>query len=273
MAGKPFRRRDAGTLALSLITIGALASALLPTAARAQEIPPDRPRIVLPSGYVLDVEALFLDTIRRNDFASLFPPKQDVFSLEFNSGKPWATAAHQQGKLHGATIALYETGELATVAGYLDAERHGNVLTWSATGEKSLFAQYQKGRLHGLLCRFKNDSLWLVQEYRSGQLESSHLVENDEIIKSHIPAHDGKTIKDKELAAAHKDLEQALKGLAEKEIEFKKTVMNLEQQRRRLAAAGKAVQKRERINRREGERSDAIDRAIGELRKHMLLTP
>lgn len=232
----------------------------------------DDVRIVLPSGNVLDVDALFLSQIEELELSSLYPRGADVFLLQFNSGKPWALVAHDRGKLHGFTLALYETDVVATLANYQHGERHGNVLTWVPTGEKSLFAQFARGRLHGLLCRFKDDDVWLVQEYQAGQLLSSHLVEHDAIVKSHLPESDGEKIAP-ELAEAHEELERVLHELGTNEADFRKSVMKCEQQRRRLAAAANSVQARSRIQEREDDRREAFHGAIGHLRKRAGMTP
>jgi len=232
----------------------------------------DNVRIVLPSGNVLDVDALFLSQIEELELSSLYPRGADVFLLQFNSGKPWALVAHNRGKLHGFTLALYETDVVATLASYQNGERHGNVLTWVPTGEKTLFAQFARGRLHGLLCRFKDDDVWLVQEYQAGQLLSSHLVENSTIVKSHLPAADETKIAP-ELAEAHEELERVLQELAANESDFRKSVMKREQQRRRLAAAANSVQARSRIQDRDDDRREAFGGAISHLRRRAGLTP
>ncbi|MBX3411100.1 MAG: trypsin-like peptidase domain-containing protein [Pirellulales bacterium] len=228
------------------------------------------PVILLPSGTLVHIGAIFLEGV--NDFNAMFPPRVPVHVLTFNSGRPWALVSHRQGRFHGCVAALYETGVIATIANYDDAQRHGNLLTWTTTGERSVFAQYARGKLHGILCRFRDDNLSLVQEYKAGQLVSSHLVEGGEIVKNYVTA-DMPPVLDEDLAKAHADLEERLAGLADNEATFRKSVMRLEQQNRRLVAAARSVNSRSKIQSREDGRRAAFGGAIADLQTRMGMRP
>lgn len=226
----------------------------------------------LPSGTVVDIHSIFIEGVVTDDLDDLFPKRIPVWLLSYNSGRPKALAMHNRGKLHGRVLGLYETGLTATIATYDNSSRHGNLLTWTPTGQKSVFAQYARGKLHGILCRFKDDNLSLVQEYKAGQLASSHLVAGGEIVKNYVPA-DMPAELDEEFAAAHTDLEAALASLAQNEAEFRKEVMKTEQQFRRLIASVKSVDARNKIQSREDERRATFGGAIADLQKRMGTRP
>jgi S1-C subfamily serine protease len=99
--------------------------------------------ISLPSGRVVDLKVMFLDVLQSQLKGSgFFPPGQFIANLSFDSGRPYAMASEEHGKLQGPTLTLNEIGKPAIVASYAEGVVHGNLMIWNEQGARVLFAQY-----------------------------------------------------------------------------------------------------------------------------------
>ncbi|HEV2971296.1 MAG TPA: trypsin-like peptidase domain-containing protein [Pirellulales bacterium] len=230
-------------------------------------------RIVLPSGKVVDIKTDFLDELnQRLGSGTFFPTGRIVANLNYDSGKPFAHASQERGTLQGPTLALFETGKPSIVAVYVDGSLNATLLTWNENGQRSLFGHYRKGEKDGVFCLFgANDKLWLIQVYKLGKLQSSHIVEDNVIVKSFEA--DSNATRDPMLVTATSELESTFSKFKEHERKLKKAVADWDEKRRRALAAENAIAARQNIMDRESTRRANSGAVIGVLREASGLGP
>ena len=213
--------------------------------------------ILLPSGRVVDVKVMFTDVLQQQlKGTGYFPPGRFIANLNFDSGRPYAMASEEHGKLQGPTLTLSEIGKPAIVATYVDGSVHGNLMMWNEQGARVLFAQYSNGKWNGVLCLFGNgDQVLLVQEYKLGKLQSSHVFRAGMIVKSldsvEIPPAD------ETFAVAKAGLDSAVAKLKEGERKLKTAVADWDEKGRRTLAAENAREARQNIQ----DRDRRVERA------------
>ncbi len=139
-----------------------------------------RPRfsITLPSGAAL-TEAMTETPEKWLDMN--FPIDQiqkgaPVYIATYPNGELQGVYWYKDGKLHGPAAGIHESGGRCIMANYHMSQRDGRLLHWEENGLRCLYAQYTRGKKDGLLCLFRNDTPWLIQEWDKDQLAGEYLV-------------------------------------------------------------------------------------------------
>lgn len=141
----------------------------------------------LSSGETIDVEKTFrepfeelmsrLERRRRGKPASLI-------QIQSTGDESPRVIISRRGKtLDGPFASFSKDGTLAALVGYQQGKRNGISMTWDPSHRPLVFAQYRQGKLDGIRCLFtaccdscKSGHLWLVQEWKAGELQRSHIV-------------------------------------------------------------------------------------------------
>ncbi len=140
--------------------------------------------ITLPSGAILNEPMLDMP----DDWAEKYFPENVVAYLsKWPNGDVRGVYSLDNAKLDGYAIELYESGYFHTFARYKSARLDGRMMQWKEDGRRLLFAQHKRGNKHGLICLFRNNLPWLLQEWDKGSLQSGYLVSYSENRYNLIP--------------------------------------------------------------------------------------
>jgi hypothetical protein len=140
--------------------------------------------IDLESGRTLDLKTVFTEQGRKFEetVSQLFTHRKAI-RTNYGNGDLFLLVMHWGTRLHGPTAAYYKGGSPMAYLNYTKGKRTGTLFTWDESGRPWVFAQYKSGRKHGYSVLFracddgcKTGHVWLVQEWRQGKLEQSHLV-------------------------------------------------------------------------------------------------
>ncbi len=121
-----------------------------------------------------------------------------------------------------------------------------------------LFAQFLKDKEHGLVCLFKDDSLWLVQEVANGRPAGQHLFKDRQLAKSYGPSDPA----DDALLVATKELKSTMRRLRVEEAKVKKSLREMDGDRRRKFAHAKNAQNKQAFMQQEAKTYAANNAAI-----------
>lgn len=229
--------------------------------------------VTLPSGKVLDIDTIFLAPLRDAPhlFASQDRSGRTVVRSNYPSGKVASSITELRGKLDGPALAVYETGDPATFANYVQNDLNGTLLTWTQEGKKVLFAQFLKDKAHGLVCLFRDDSVWLVQEVTSGKPTGHHIFKDKLLAKSYKPSDPI----DNELSEATNELKKTMSRLRTEEAKVKKDLREFVADRRTKYAHAKHAETMREFSRQEVKSSAANNAAIDSSIQRMvrMMTP
>lgn len=111
----------------------------------------------------------------------MFPrptPGDDHHSLPFTMQTAHSQGMHGQrdGKLYGWSVTLDENDNPILVAHYDENARDGPLRLYNRDNSLVLYAEYSRGKKDGVVCLLQEGVPNLVQEWRRGVLEQSHLV-------------------------------------------------------------------------------------------------
>ena len=129
------------------------------------------------------------------------------------------------GKLDGPMAILYDSGHLSALAGYTTGELGGALRLWEESGRRLLYAEYTKGRKTGLVCLFREDMPWWIQQWDKNNLAAEYLLKWADGVPNVIPKAKLGAEEVKELADASKTLSELETKTEEGEKRFKKELM------------------------------------------------
>ncbi len=135
-------------------------------------------RIELPSKKVLsDSAPSFTAPVQwRQKF---FPQGVDVYVARRGGNVVQGVFALNKSKPHGASATLHDNGRLKTIAFYSEGRLNGPVRTWTDEKQRLLYAEYRNGDKQGLVCLYRQEKPWLVQEWDRAKLQREYLVSCD----------------------------------------------------------------------------------------------
>ena len=190
---------------------------------------PKKFTVTLPSGTeltqsLMDPPANWIDR--------MFPDDDQVYVEKFTDGKFRGIYNHIPGKLHGGAVTLYNEGSVSTLANYSMNERDGPVRRWQESRERLFYADYKADKPSGLVCLFRDDRPWFVQEYDRSDVPTEYLVKwngdaAEAIPHNRLPPEDLRetaAARDKireieaALTRAEEDLKQVLRDKAREKI-------------------------------------------------------
>ena len=180
--------------------------------------------VTLPSGTEL-TQALMEPP--RNWIDRMFPDDDQVYVEKFTDGKIRGVYCYAQGKLHGGAVTLYADGGVSTLASYDMSEREGPVRRWEENKKRLLYADYKGDKPTGLVCLFRDDLPWFVQEYDRSDVPTEYLVKwsggtAEAIPHNRLPPEDLR-----ETAAARDKIQELQASLERSENALKRTVRDL----------------------------------------------
>ena len=106
----------------------------------------------------------------------MFPDDDQVYVEKFTDGKIRGVYCYTLGKLNGGAVTLYADGGVSTLANYATNEREGPVRLWEESKKRLLYADYKGDKPTGLVCLFRDDLPWFVQEYDRSDVPTEYLV-------------------------------------------------------------------------------------------------
>ncbi len=175
-----------------------------------------------------------------------FPPKADVYVAKQGSQGVQGVFAYSKSKLHGASVTLYDNGRLETIAFYRDGKLHGPARSWTDQRQRILYAEYKNGSKHGLICLYRGEKPWLVQEWNNAKLKHEYLVNYESDMPAILSTSDINGTSDdlKQAQRQLNELEEKMRaGHARIRIELtdwiRKQDQNIKQRRVTEAAAGR----------------------------------
>ncbi len=197
----------------------------------------------------------------------MFPDDDQVYVEKFTDGKIRGVYCQTQFKLNGGAVTLYAEGGVSTLANYEMSEREGPVRRWEESRKRLFYAEYKQGKQTGLICLFRDDLPWFVQEYDRSDVPTEYLVKwsdgkGEAIPHDRLPPEDLRetaAARDKirdlesELARSEEGLKQALRDLmrdkikeARKKRAAKPTSTRKEELHKKQPAAQKPPQKNDK---------------------------
>jgi len=108
-------------------------------------------------------------------------------SSQFRSQSDIAALSHVNGnKLNGVTILFHAHSDLAPkeYITYRNGVLHGEVASWNEQGQQQFWCKYSSGQRNDICCLFKDDRPTMVLEYARNEINSVHLIKDNEIAKS-----------------------------------------------------------------------------------------
>jgi len=129
--------------------------------------------VKLPSGTELTQTLMELP---KNWMENLFPKDAPVYVEKSPSDKVRGVYTFTQGKLNGPAAVVYEDGGLSMLASYVMSDRDGMLRRWEENKHRLLYADYKRGKKHGLVCLFREDLPWFIQEYDAADVATEYLV-------------------------------------------------------------------------------------------------
>lgn len=218
--------------------------------------------LVLPSGATLTEAKLALPQSWKT---KLFPEKATVYVDKYVHGAVRGIYSLDNAKIHGAAATLYENGRLQLLGFYSKANLDGPLKYWSENGERLLYAEYKNGKKHGVVCLFRHNTPWLLQELEWGDLLGEYVVRYAKGALNPIPVAEMGTDDRAECSEAKEELtalEQKMKQdetqmkqeLAEK---YRKEDQRIKQERFAKQASARRESQSQRLNAHNAQKSAA----------------
>jgi len=153
-----------------------------------------------------------------------FPKEALVYVEKFPSEKIRGVYTFAQGKLNGPAAVLHEDGSLAMVATYATNDRDGPLRRWDTDKHRLLYADYRRDKKHGLVCLFREDRPWFIQECDSGDVSAEYLVKSREEKGEALTRDQLRPDDLREMVSARTKLAQLESQLEQRESELKKAL-------------------------------------------------
>jgi hypothetical protein len=228
-SGTPSSRSStSGTSARRSSTPASRPTSSRATGKPAKYVPPPF-TVTLPSGTELTQTLM---EPPRNWIDRMFPDDDQVYVEKFTDGKIRGVYCYAQGKLNGGAVTLYADGGVSTLANYEMSQREGPLRRWEESKKRLLYAEYKRDKQTGLICLFRDDLPWFVQEYDRSDVPTEYLVKwsggkGEAIPHNRLPPEDLRetaAARDKirdlesELQRSEDGLKQALRDLMREKI-------------------------------------------------------
>jgi len=202
--------------------------------------------VTLPSGAeltqaLMELPEKWMDT--------LFPKDAPVYVEKFLNDKIRGGYTFNQGKLNGPTAVLHEDGSLAMLASYAMSDRDGPLRRWDENQHRLLYVDYKRDRKHGLVCLFREDRPWFIQECDSGDVSAEYLVKWNEGKGEALP-------RDRLGPDDLREMISARTKLAQLESELEKSESDLKKSLREWFVEKDREMKRQRVARQSAARRD-----------------
>ncbi len=179
---------------------------------------PEKFKLEMPSGRIFTFDTFITPRSRMQ-----LTPANNEHSLctRYINDAPAIIAEHVNGKLHGRAVEYSESGEPRLLFNYEHGLRNGLLKSWSESGAPELFMQYMKGKRDGFTLYFEQGHLRLILEHDHDVVKGIQLM-NDETAGRAFAS----------TAEAEKDeaVREILKGMADKELELKRTEIELKKE-------------------------------------------
>jgi S1-C subfamily serine protease len=233
----------------------------LPETERDSAVVHDDPRykITLPSGAELSDTIL---RIPKNWRGTYFPGANSVYEDKYPDGSLLGFYTYEEGKLHGPAVRLYESGRLMALAHYHMSKRDGELRSWNEQRQQLLYAKFVRGRKDGLLCLFRDDLPWLIQQWDKDQLVDSCLVKFEVGVPRAIPETKLSEEETTEYLEAKKELSELAAEMEANEdklrVALRAWYREEDQRRKRQMASRLSPIKRDRISARNRAKEAAV---------------
>jgi antitoxin component YwqK of YwqJK toxin-antitoxin module len=126
-----------------------------------------------------------------------------------------------KGKLNGPATTFYDDNCVESTATYVDGELNGVLRVWNEDKERLLYAEYRKNNRDGLVCLWRKNWPWLVQEWSKGALKHENLVKDVDEKPVVLDAAKPGEAEDEEFAQARQQLRELQKSLSRNTDEVK----------------------------------------------------
>ena len=124
--------------------------------------------VQLPSGTVVKIGSF----AAHPKWQECFPPDKPFFAEKYADENLKGMHSRYSGRLDGASVTLYENGNLKMVAYYPDGQHQGPCRVWDEEQHMLLYSKYKDNKKHGITCLLKDGAPWLIQEWNKGAMES-----------------------------------------------------------------------------------------------------
>jgi hypothetical protein len=110
------------------------------------------------------------------NWKEMFPKDKLFYAQKTSTGHLQGMHARDKGRLDGPSVTLYENGKLAILGSYPGCVRDGAFRVWDESGQMLFYGQYKGGKKHGTVCLFNDGQPWLVQQWKSDELQGQTVV-------------------------------------------------------------------------------------------------
>lgn len=215
--------------------------------------------LTLPSGTELTQARM---DISKNELEKLFPKDASLYLEKFAGDKVRGIYTYSQGRLDGPAAVLHEDESLAMLASYAMSSRDGTLRRWETDKRRLLYADYKRDKKEGLVCLFREDLPWFIQECDGGDVKAEYLVRwhesKPEVLSRSLLQGDDL----REIISARTKLAELESQMERSESELKKTLREWYVDKEREIRKQKVVKKSAARRDEQRQREEAAQRNV-----------